>query len=1042
VRTVKRARAQRRTTAYSEERRAVLALGLLLACCPCAFPLNPSLDINQYAHTAWTVHEGFFKGAINAIAQTPDGYLWLGTAFGLLRFDGVRSVPWQPPPGQRLPSIQIWSLLAARDGTLWIGSSAGLASWKNGKLTQYAELAGQKIFTLLDDRQGTTWAGGLGVPTGRLCAIQNGSVQCYGEDRSLGQGVLSLYEYRGDLWAGAATGLWRWKPDPPKLYPMPGPVPEIRALIEGDNGALWIALRGGIRQLVDGKAEAQPLPVGGRFSAYKLLRDREGGLWIGTSGQGLLHVHQGRTDVFASDDSLSGDYINSLFEDREGNIWAATGDGLDRFRDFAVPTISFKQGLSSAVVGSVLAARDGSVWLGASNGLNRWNDGQITIYRKRSGRLLRRSAQQRSVREVNDYGLPDSSVDSLFQDDRGRIWVSTLRGIAYFEDGGFIAVGSAPSGVVHSLAEESPGNLWINDQDHGLFHLLGGTVAERIPWARLGRKDYASALVPDRLQGGLWIGFLRGGAIYFKDGQVRSSYAVGNGLGEGRVNDFQFDQEGTLWAATDGGLSRLKNGRVATLTSQSGLPCDAVHWVMEDDAHSFWLYMTCGLARIARPELDAWAADPSHTIKTAIFDSSDGVRNKGTAGGYSPLVAKTADGKLWFVTYGGVSVIDPRHLPFNKLPPPVHIERIVADRKTHDATSDENGRVRLPPLIRDLEIDYTALSLVAQEKVRFRYKLEGWDRDWEDAGNRRQAFYTNLPPRNYRFRVSACNNSGVWNEAGAFLDFAVDPAYYQTTWFRLSCVGAFLALLGALYRLRLRYVAQRFNMRFEERLAERTRIAQELHDTLLQGFLSVSMQVHVAADSLPEDSQAKPILTRALQLLRQVIDEGRNAVRGLRSYGSLSLDLEQAFSLAPQELAAYAKTAEPIGFRVIVEGQQRPLHPLLRDDAYRIGREALVNAFHHSRAKNIEVELRYSPSQLCILVRDDGCGIDPHILESGRDGHWGLSGMRERAEKIGARLHLCSSASAGTEVELTIPASVAYVKSPVARRSMFSGKGT
>src|SRR5271165_4468097 len=381
-------------------RRAVIALGMVLACCAGASALDPSLDISQYAHTAWKVREGFSKGTIETIAQTPDGYLWLGTEFGLLRFDGVRAVPWQPPSGEHLPSSDIRSLIAARDGTLWVGTVKGLASWKDGKLTQYPELAKQSVYTLLEDSGGTVWAGGLGTHTGILCAIQGGRAQCVGEDGSLGYGVLSLYEDSGgNLWVGAATGLWRWKPGSPKLYPMPDQQPGISGLIEDDNGALLIAMRGGIRRLVEGKSEAYPLSAGEQPS--RLLRDRNGGLWIGTLDRGLLRVHQGRTDRFAKSDGLSGDAIYGLFEDREGDVWVATSDGLDRFRDFPVSTISVKQGLSNASVGSVLAARDGSIWLGTRDGLNRWNDGQVTIYRKRSS------------------GLPDDMVGSLFQDERG-----------------------------------------------------------------------------------------------------------------------------------------------------------------------------------------------------------------------------------------------------------------------------------------------------------------------------------------------------------------------------------------------------------------------------------------------------------------------------------------------------------------------------------------------------------------------------------------------------------------------------------------------
>jgi len=384
----------------------IATAGMLLAGSRCAFALNPALDVSQYAHKAWLIRDGFTQGIINSIAQTPDGYLWLGTQFGLARFDGVKNVPWEPPPNAHLPSRDITILFTARDGTLWIGTRAGLVSWKGGRLTQYAELAGVSMAALLEDHEGSIWAGGIGIPTGRLCRIQKGSVQCNGKDGRFGLGVLSLYADQGNLWAGAANGLWRWNPDPPKLYTVPGPVPEIEALAEGDNGALWIVMPVGIQQLVNGKPEPYPLPVSEQFTPTRMLRDHEGGLWIGTSGQGLWHVHQGRIDAFGSSDGLSGERITSLFEDRERNIWVTTDNGLDRFHDFAIPTISLKQGLSN--VGSVLAASDGSIWIGGnSGGLTRWNDGQITVYRNSTERLRTRAAQQRPVREVYDPGLPD-----------------------------------------------------------------------------------------------------------------------------------------------------------------------------------------------------------------------------------------------------------------------------------------------------------------------------------------------------------------------------------------------------------------------------------------------------------------------------------------------------------------------------------------------------------------------------------------------------------------------------------------------------------
>ena len=306
-------------------------------------------------------------------------------------------------------------------------------------------------------------------------------------------------------------------------------------------------------------------------------------------------------------------------------------------------------------------------------------------------------------------------------------------------------------------------------------------VGRNFPWSTFGRKDPALVLAPDPLRGDLWLGFSRGGVVWFRDGQVRSSYSATDGLGSGAVNQLRFDTEGALWIAAEGGLSQLKNGRIATLTSMSGLPCDAVQWTMEYDAQSVWIMMPCGLVRVARSELDAWtgAADKTaRTLRATVFDNSDGLRTLAVVGDYTPRVGKSGDGKLWFISPDGISVVDPLHLPFNKLSPPVHIEKVIADRKEYQGNllGDAPSNPRLPPLLRELEIDYTALSLVAPEKIRFREKLEGWDHDWQDAGTRRQAFYGNLPPRNYRFRVMASNNSGVWNEAGTFLDFSIAPA--------------------------------------------------------------------------------------------------------------------------------------------------------------------------------------------------------------------------------------------------------------------------
>jgi signal transduction histidine kinase len=542
--------------------------------------------------------------------------------------------------------------------------------------------------------------------------------------------------------------------------------------------------------------------------------------------------------------------------------------------------------------------------------------------------------------------------------------------------------------------------------------------------------------------GALWLGFYNGGVTYLSEGRVRATYTTSDGLGNGHINSFRIDHDGTLWVATEGGLSRFKNSHFDTLTSKNGLPCDSVHWTMEDDDHSLWLYMPCGLFRVAAPELDTWTAamdkhkDTTQAIQLTVFDSSDGVRTLslpgGLPGGYTPRVTKSSDGKIWFLPSDGVIVIDPNHLAINKLPPPVHVEQIVADRKTYwqNWSGDTSSSPpKLPPLVRDLEIDYTALSLVVPEKVRFRVKLEGWDRDWKDAGNERKAFYSNLPPRNYRFRVIACNNSGVWNEAGDTLAFSIDPAYWQTNWFRVVCVAALVLLLWAFYQLRLQQLERQFGMQVEARVNERTRIARELHDTLLQSFQGLMFEFQAARNMLPRRrEEAMQALDSAIIGTEQAIAQSRDAIQDIRSEPAAQSDLAQLLTTTGEEMASSQETGRdsPI-FRVIVEGERQTLSPIVLVEVYRIACEVLRNAFQHARAKRIEAEIRYDDQLLRLRIRDDGEGIQPKVREEGRRaGHWGLPGLRERAQEIGAQLDLWSEAGAGTEVQLIIPAAVAY----------------
>ena len=994
--------------------RAILALCKLsvLLWCAGAFALNPTPDIlSQYAHTGWTYRNGPLQGAVYAITQTPDGYLWLETQSGVVRFDGVRAVPLSMPE-QQLPIGTVGALLAARDGTLWIGTLDGLVSWKNGQLTEHPALARHTVLTLLEDHTGTVWAGGTAGPTAMLCAIRGGSTTCHGDDGSLGTVVASLFEdANGSMWVGATSGLWRWSPGAPTRF-LATTISRGAGMAQGDHGSGLILAAGSVRQIVGRTVTNYPLRgVPSGLSATTVLRDRNGGLWIGTTGRGLIHSYEGKTSVFSQRDGLSSDQVYTLFEGREGSIWVGTSEGLDQFRELPVSSLSVKQGLPAAAANSVLAARDGSIWIGTTDGLSRWKAGRTTIYRKR-----------------DTPGLPDDEIQSLFEDERGRIWVSSFSGLASFENGKFTPVPSVPAGAKNAIAGDKGGGLWLSlfgsGKHYSLAHLVDGKIIEEVSWAELGGGP-GTGLLPDPYDG-IWTGLLSGGMAYFRAGQIQNLPLSDGQTGARRVLDISRDRDGSIWAATENGLSRIKNGHVATLTMANGLPCKTLHWIIEDELSSYWLYTQCGLLRVARTEVEAWTADPRRRIQVTRFDADDGVRLVPILKGFRPAVTKALDGKIWFINGETVSLVDPSRISINTLPPPVHIEQITADGKVYDAS---NG-LRLRPGVRDVLVDFTALSLLVPEKVRFRIMLDGQDKEWRDLVNQRRVHYTNLAPRTYRFRVLASNNSEVWNEQGATLQFVIPPAWYQTTWFWILCAVTFLLLVWMAYQLRVRRLAAQFNMRLEERVGERTRIARDLHDTLLQSFHGLLVRFQSVLQLLPERPlDAKQRLESTIDEAAEAITEARDAVQGLRSSTVITNELALTLKTLGEELAMNPINSGTPHFRVEVFGASRELHPIVRDEVYRLAAEALRNAFLHAHARQIEVELRYNPRELVVVVRDDGKGMDPQVLDSkGKAGHYGLRGMHERAKLLRGKLELWSELNAGTQIELTVPGANAYAK--------------
>jgi signal transduction histidine kinase/ligand-binding sensor domain-containing protein len=986
--------------------------------------LNPETRISQYSHSVWRLQDGVFNGIPTAIVQTADGYLWIGTSSGLMRFDGVRFVPWTPPPEGPVLTEGVYSLGASRDGSLWIGSSV-LMRWKDGKLSSYANVNG-RINTILEDPAGGVWVTRSRTrdEKGPLCHISDEQVRCFGNR----DGITIPYagalfrDTSGSLWLGGSEGLARGKPGsfdtfvPPALKARSqlGGVGDIAV---GPNGSILIGMvqsgpNMGLEEFNAGRWSpfTKEGLDGSALQVNDLLNDRSGSLWIGTVSQGLCVVRDGRINYFRSSDGLSSNVINDIYEDRESNIWVVTSGGLDRFSVPNVLSFSSREGLSSDYAGSVLAATDGTVWVGNHDALDEIHDGAVS-----------------SIRE--DQGLPGRRVTVLLQDHLGRLWVGADNTLSVRDGRRFRKLSrrdGSPVGTLQALIEDRDGDLWgiPAPSSSQLIH-VHGLAAQEEAIGPAGSRIVSIVADP---AGGITMGFRSGDIATFKNRTLSMTASKANGL----IFQLQRTSDGHLVGLSSAKFVGWQNGTLQRLGTQNGLPCDSAFTFIVDRQGTLWLYASCGLIAIDNRELQRWWKDPKTTLAYRLFDSFDGVHAAATP--FSPNASEAPDGEIWFVNSAVAQTIDPKHLSTNDLAPPVHIESLIADRKSYPLQQ----ALRLPPLTRDLEIDYTGLSFVAPSKVLFRYMLEGYDTQWQEPGTRRAAFYNDLKPGKYTFRVIASNNSGLWNTEGASLEFNIAPAYYQTNLFRLMCAAILVALLWAFYLLRLRQMRQEFNVALEARVNERTRIARELHDTLLQSLQGLMFQFQAARNMLPRRPEdAAQTLDEAISDTEQAIAESRDAIHDLRSQPATEKDLAALLEAVAEELAAApGPDREPPGFRVIVEGEPRKLSADLQDEVYRIAHEVLRNAFRHAGAGQIEAEIRYDKNQLRLRIRDDGKGIDPKVLEeSSRPGHWGLLGVHERAQRIGSQLSFWSQAAAGTEVELTIPAAIAYEGARNGRRS-------
>jgi PAS domain S-box-containing protein len=778
--------------------RRVFVLGTVLAsltlvALPRAHAVDPERHISQYGHTAWRVFDGTIPRAA-AVTQTTDGYIWLATTDGLMRFDGVRFSLWRSIDGEPLTK-RFSALLGASDGSLWIGSLDGLTRLKNGKLYTYARPNERAaIAAIVEDRSGTIWVSRYHVPkgSGPLCRVGEAEFVCYGAKEGLPpQYALGLtQDSDGYFWFGGDI-LCRWRPgSAATCFDEVGrrgrTRMDIMDLASGPSGSVWAAIDAvgpqfGVRYFSGGKWSPFIVPGfdGPSIRSHGIYLDQHNSLWVGTENKGLYRIHDGVADHYASPDGLSGNAVRNFYEDRENNLWVITDGGLDMFRDTPVVSYSMAQGLFASWISSILARRDGSIWIK--------NEGAIDILRNGQHSLL-------SPRD-----LSGDSQGTLFEDHAQTVWLGLDRVLLAYRNGRFFEIRGPDGSSLRQndkfpITEDADGNIWALASSGHLFRIQGREVLGDI---QLGESLSSAFLLEADKSGDLWIGAKAGMIARYHSGQLET-YSLMDDKDPISIHEMIVDTDNSLLISTERGLVHWSNGQHTALGMKNGLPCESIYSAIKDDNGSLWLYARCGLLQIEASQVAKWEGSPTSPISARMFDAHDGAF-PGLQAARQHISSKAPDGRLWFTNGVLVQVVDPKHLSRNEVMPPVAIEDVIADRKM---LSTQAG-MRVPALTRDLQIDYTALSFVVPQKVHFQYKLVGYDRDWQDAGTRRQAFYSNLPPRDYTFRVKACNNSGLWNEAGASLDFFVAPAYYQTNWFRLSCVAAFIALLWALHRWRV-----------------------------------------------------------------------------------------------------------------------------------------------------------------------------------------------------------------------------------------------
>jgi ligand-binding sensor domain-containing protein/signal transduction histidine kinase len=944
-----------------------------------------------YDYQTWRTEAGLPQNSVHSVVQTTDGYLWLATESGLARFDGYRFVVFDTDNTPELHSNEIRRLLETRDGALWIATPQGLTRLQNGRFRLFTRANGlpsNNILSLFEDRSRM-----YAVTTEGTAVYQNGAF-AQESGSAYGGKVLTAAaaDNKGCLWTGTESGLSLQCPPKVQAAELPRALSHanVTALLVDKHGRVWIGTDHGLSVEQQGRFRTIRLkPPLESDRVMALLEDRAGAIWAGTE-QGAVRISGDDVEPVRSPESVSEDAVLSLFQDRDGDIWIGTDTaGVTVLRRKKFTTYGRNEGVPDVLVRCLAGDARGDLWAGTNGeGLRRF-DGQkftpfttadglssdviLSIACNRQGEVLAGTpdgldiVRHDHVRWLTSAdGLPDDFVRSIYEDLDGSLWLGTRRGLAHYAHGAFTTY----------------------------------TVSDGLP------SDLVGAILRGR-DGSLWIGTLKGLAC-MRGGKFMRSPALASTRGNPIMSLFQ-DDSGTLWIGTDGaGLMRLEGGNAFAYPRTLGLP-NTVSGIVQDENGNLWLASPRGLFRVPLAELDAYQAGKRTIISVVCYGTADGLPVNDFSTGGHPTVWRDQKGTIWFATAKGIISLDGMRTGPELAPPSVVIEGVDAD-----------GRMLLPaqasafgPSLSRISFEYTGISLAAPQQVRFKYRLEGFDDGWVDAGTRRTAYYTNLPPGSYRFLVLARNADGLWNQQGASLAFRLRPHFYQTNPFRVLLVAAFLLLAYGIYRRRVMYVRRQF----DAILGERNRIAREIHDTLAQGYVAVSVQLELIRQLMSTSAEAAgDALLRTQALVQDNLAEARRSIWNLRS--------DQAEDALPSKLSKTVRRAvqnHPLQVNIEITGAYRRLPDKIEAEVLRIGQEAVTNAVRHAKARRLDVKLAFERSAAYMTVSDDGQGFSGDYAGVTADGHFGIRGMHERAEGINAKLSVITGQGKGTRVCLEVP---------------------